>query len=225
MNPTHYYAVAPGRCRYLGSRSAPDPAFSSGTLAPGEQLLAVPQQDQETARAQALRQAQVLITPDLLTWPAGPYLRALREGAGVNQGELGRASGVSLQPIWRLERGDVTNPRYGTLARLAYALGVPLCLLFAPPPQSWPASGEPLRPVDASLQPGLETWAGGPGISLRRAAANLAQVELAQATGLTAKQLSVIETGEALDRSDEPSPTRGLALIHARPAPSPLQAR
>jgi transcriptional regulator with XRE-family HTH domain len=197
VTTTHFYAVAPGRCRYLGSRNMPDPSSLPGaTLAPGEQLLTLPHQNQETAREQALHQAQALITPDLLTWHGGAYLRALREAAGLSLDGLQQASHVALQAIWRLEHGDVTNPQYATLAMLGYVLTAPLCALFTPLPPPWDLPGK-IRPLEEPVLPELDAWAGGPSIGTRREAANLSQVELGLATGLTAKQISLIETGKS----------------------------
>jgi transcriptional regulator with XRE-family HTH domain len=52
-----------------------------------------------------------------------PPLRRLRRLRGWTQGELAEAAGVGRATITRLERG-LREPRPGTMARIARALGV-----------------------------------------------------------------------------------------------------
>ncbi len=201
MNTTHFYAVAPGRCRYLGSRANPEPLDrlpEQDALAPGEQLLAVPQQNQEKARRQAFLHAQSLITPDLLAWTGGSYLRALREAARLTLDGLQQASHVVFLQIFRLEHGEVTNPQYTTLALLAYALDVSLCDLLMPPSPPWTNLAPrtlPSNSLDKSAE--LVEWQGGPATRVRREASNLSQADLALVTGLKPNQISLIEQGKA----------------------------
>jgi transcriptional regulator with XRE-family HTH domain len=216
VNATHLYAVAPGRCRYLGSRTQPagDDAPSSGKLLlPDEELLAVSDQERETARQLALMRAEALITPEMVAWNGGSYLRSLREAAKLSLSGLHEASQVALQPIWRLEHGEVKNPQYNTMALLAYTLNVPVCDLLNPPPPPWNDLGpRSVRPVGKELRARLEDWQGGPVISMRREAASLSQADLALVTGLTTKQISQIETGKSTNPKYETLSRLALAL-------------
>jgi uncharacterized protein YdiU (UPF0061 family) len=63
---------------------------------------------------------------------------------------------------------------------------------------------------------GTTPWsrAGDGRLTLKGAVREILATEMLEALGLaTSRTLSVIETGETLDRSDEPSPTRGAALV------------
>ncbi len=63
---------------------------------------------------------------------------------------------------------------------------------------------------------GTTPWsrAGDGRLTLKGAVREILATEMLQALGLdTSRTLSVIETGERLDRSDEPSPTRGAVLV------------
>ncbi len=63
---------------------------------------------------------------------------------------------------------------------------------------------------------GQTPWsrAGDGRLTLKGAVREILATEMLEALGVaTSRTLSVIETGEALDRSDEPSPTRGAALV------------
>lgn len=53
----------------------------------------------------------------------GQAIRQLREGRGMTQEQLGHAAGVNLSQVSQLERG-VSNPRWGTVVRLAQGLEV-----------------------------------------------------------------------------------------------------
>lgn len=57
----------------------------------------------------------------------------LRTAAGMSQGELARAAGMTQPAVSRVERGEA-NPRLQTIARLAAALGVEASALLADPP-------------------------------------------------------------------------------------------
>ncbi len=52
----------------------------------------------------------------------GHRVRALREAAGMGQGELARAAGIGRVTVVRIEHGE-QSPRYDTLVSLARALG------------------------------------------------------------------------------------------------------
>lgn len=56
----------------------------------------------------------------------------VREARGMTQQALAEAAGMKQPRIAEIERGDA-NPRLETLARLAWALQVPVARLFADP--------------------------------------------------------------------------------------------
>jgi DNA-binding XRE family transcriptional regulator len=59
----------------------------------------------------------------------GRRIRRLREAAGMTQESLAEAAGIGRVTLVRIERGE-QSPRYGTLVRLAAALGeAPAALL------------------------------------------------------------------------------------------------
>lgn len=62
----------------------------------------------------------------------GLRVRALRESAGLTQAALAKKMGVSQQVISRIESGNAENPTYGTLERIALAMGHKLRVEFEP---------------------------------------------------------------------------------------------
>jgi len=60
----------------------------------------------------------------------GSRLRSLRKKRGLSQPKLAEAAGVSVDTIYRIEKGRDQDPRLPTYARLAEALGVPVGDLF-----------------------------------------------------------------------------------------------
>ena len=62
----------------------------------------------------------------------GLRIRSLREEAGLTQAGLAKKMGVSQQVISRIEVGDSENPTYGTLERIALAMGYQLRVEFEP---------------------------------------------------------------------------------------------
>uniref|UniRef100_UPI0033416629 helix-turn-helix domain-containing protein n=1 Tax=Castellaniella defragrans TaxID=75697 RepID=UPI0033416629 len=58
-------------------------------------------------------------------------LKALRLQRGWTQGQTGRASGISVSALSKIENGLV-SPTYDVLLRLAHGLGVDVAELFAP---------------------------------------------------------------------------------------------
>lgn len=58
-------------------------------------------------------------------------IKTLREGRGWNQSELARASKLSANTIWHLERGLIRMVKHQTLESVARALGVPLQAILA----------------------------------------------------------------------------------------------
>lgn len=56
----------------------------------------------------------------------GELLRSIRESKGLTIDDLAEKSGLNRDHIGRLERGETTNPRRGTMKSIADALGVSL---------------------------------------------------------------------------------------------------
>lgn len=54
----------------------------------------------------------------------GEGIRARRKELKLEQAELARRVGVSPQAIWRIEKGDVQNPRLDLLKAIARELAV-----------------------------------------------------------------------------------------------------
>ena len=54
----------------------------------------------------------------------GEAIRFYRKRAGITQGELARRAEIAPTSVVRLETGEVRQPRYGTLMKLAGALQV-----------------------------------------------------------------------------------------------------
>ena len=63
---------------------------------------------------------------------AGAWLRELRGAAGLRQGDVAAAAGLSESAVSHLEAGR-RAPRPGTVAALAWALGVVPADLVSPP--------------------------------------------------------------------------------------------
>ena len=93
----------------------------------------------------------------------GQRLRELREQRRVSMRQLGRLSGISVNALSQIERGQ-TSPSVSTLYRLVDALGVPITAIFpAEPQQDLPpvcviAGGilEILSPMPLLCFPGLK---------------------------------------------------------------------
>lgn len=60
----------------------------------------------------------------------GSKVKELRERRGMTQSRLAEAAGMTSDEVSRIERG-VREPRFGTLERLADALGVAVAELFS----------------------------------------------------------------------------------------------
>ena len=60
-------------------------------------------------------------------------LKALRESKGLTKYRLARLSGISEVYIYRLELGQIKNPRRDTLQKLTHGLGVTLAELIGEP--------------------------------------------------------------------------------------------
>ena len=90
----------------------------------------------------------------------GSRLRSLRMEKGLSQPRLAEAAGVSVDTIYRIEKGKDQDPRLPTYAKLADALGVPVGDLF--PHSSTEALSETeqhfvtlLREMDSGTQEAL----------------------------------------------------------------------
>jgi transcriptional regulator with XRE-family HTH domain len=68
--------------------------------------------------------------PDAYQRLFGETVRALREGQGLSQEELGRRSGLHRTYIGSVERGE-RNASLRAIAQLAEGLGLPAADLFA----------------------------------------------------------------------------------------------
>ncbi len=64
----------------------------------------------------------------------GQRLRELREQRRISMRELGRLSGISVNALSQIERGQ-SSPSVSTLYRLVDALGVPITAIFHAEPQ------------------------------------------------------------------------------------------
>jgi transcriptional regulator with XRE-family HTH domain len=60
-------------------------------------------------------------------------LKALREGKGLTKYRLAKLSGISEVYIYRLELGQIKNPRRDTLQKLTHGLGITLAELIGDP--------------------------------------------------------------------------------------------
>ena len=58
------------------------------------------------------------------------HLRQIRERKGWTQNHLAEVSGVPQPSIWRLENGQILNPKTSLLRKLAEALGVTMDYLI-----------------------------------------------------------------------------------------------
>src|SRR3954447_22594871 len=70
--------------------------------------------------------------PDQVDRVVGHRLRKLREAAGLSQGTLGRAGGITFQQVQKYENGMI-RISVGRLVQLAKALGTTAAVLLAEP--------------------------------------------------------------------------------------------
>lgn len=61
----------------------------------------------------------------------GAALTAIRTRTGLTQSDLARATGISQGHISQLESAAQTNPRPGTVKKIAEALAVPITALIS----------------------------------------------------------------------------------------------
>jgi transcriptional regulator with XRE-family HTH domain len=54
----------------------------------------------------------------------GSRIRAARRAAGLSQEELARRAGMSLKGMGDIERGDIEDPHYSSLSKIADGLGM-----------------------------------------------------------------------------------------------------
>lgn len=81
-------------------------------------------------------------------------MTALREGKGLTKYRLAKISGVSQTYIYRIERGEIKNPRRDTLEKLAAGLSVTLVYLIGEP-----APLDTLQLVEQSLKAYIPVYA------------------------------------------------------------------
>lgn len=84
-------------------------------------------------------------------------LRAIREGKGLTKYRLAKLSGISQTYIYRLELGEIQNPRRDTLQALAQGLNITLAQLVGEtaPIDTWQLVEQSLRayiPVYAGME-------------------------------------------------------------------------
>ena len=65
-----------------------------------------------------------------MTQLLGERIAEVREQLGISQATVATRMGVNRSHIHRIENSSFTNPRIGTLSRIATALGVPVCELL-----------------------------------------------------------------------------------------------
>src|SRR3954463_12198031 len=70
--------------------------------------------------------------PDLIDRVVGQRLRKIREAAGLSQGALDRASGITFQSIQKYEKG-MNRISVGRLVQLAKALGTTAAVMLVEP--------------------------------------------------------------------------------------------
>ncbi len=63
----------------------------------------------------------------------GSRIRAARKAAGLSQEELARRAGMSLKGMGDIERGDIADPHYSSLNKIASGLGVTVTELLEEP--------------------------------------------------------------------------------------------
>ncbi len=63
----------------------------------------------------------------------GKRIRTARKAAGLSQEELARRAGMSLKGMGDIERGDIADPHYSSLSKIAGGLGVSVGELLEEP--------------------------------------------------------------------------------------------
>ena len=54
----------------------------------------------------------------------GNQIKSLRESKGLSQGDIEKRTGIKREYISKIETGDLENPTYKTLQKLAKGIGV-----------------------------------------------------------------------------------------------------
>lgn len=90
----------------------------------------------------------------------GSRLNSIRINKGLTKYRLAKLSGISQAYIYRVERGEIKNPRRDTLQKLAYGLGISLTELIGevPPIDTWHLVEQSLKayiPVYAEVCAGV----------------------------------------------------------------------
>ena len=79
----------------------------------------------------------------------GSRIRAARRAAGLSQEELARRAGMSLKGMGDIERGDIEDPHYSSLSKIADGLGMSIGALLEEDPAS-PKGPAPASPPDVT---------------------------------------------------------------------------
>lgn len=77
----------------------------------------------------------------------GDRIRTARKAAGLSQEELARRAGMSLKGMGDIERGDIADPHYSSLSKIAGGLGIPVGELLEEPVPLADAPGEGTGPA------------------------------------------------------------------------------
>jgi transcriptional regulator with XRE-family HTH domain len=81
----------------------------------------------------------------------GGRIRAARRAAGLSQEELARRAGMSLKGMGDIERGDIDDPHFSSLSKIAKGLGVSIGeLLEEPASPKAPAATSSTNPQSSS---------------------------------------------------------------------------
>ena len=88
-------------------------------------------------------------------------LKRLREAKGLTKYRLAKLSGISQTYIYRIEQGEIENPRRDTLQKLASGLNITLAQLVGEttPTDTWQLVEQSLKayiPVYAEIHEGLD---------------------------------------------------------------------
>lgn len=124
----------------------------------------------------------------------GKRLTALREARGLERSTLAQRAQVDYQYIYRLERGDRSNPSLEVLGRLARVLGVPVQELVADtaPVDGWAGEVFGLAERLDALPPAVRQ-------DLATALTGVVAAFEEQLLALTAAQVAMVELESELD--------------------------
>lgn len=78
----------------------------------------------------------------------GGRIRTTRKSVGLSQEELARRAGMSLKGMGDIERGDIADPHYSSLKKIADGLGVPVGELVEDSPKVEAPTSSPEKEAD-----------------------------------------------------------------------------